>query len=137
MSEIEAKLKEYNGERKCVFTCNLCTKVFKKESFLERHIIKVHSHSIPQVDGLDQGIDADWSEPFFEIYGMDEGRDEERLDDSTEDLEDAVDEGAPEEETEVRESLLPCKCGFCNFRAQTGGEVLIHSRKVHFSRKVH
>ena len=46
-----------------------------------------------------------------------DGKGDKSFDDSTEDLEDNVDEVAPEEEAEVRESLLPCKCGFCNFRA--------------------
>ena len=49
------------------FNCFLCKKVFKKDSFLERHIIKVHNINIPQADGFEDTIDDSISE-LFEPY---------------------------------------------------------------------
>ena len=107
------------------FNCELCDFKGESETGMNIHMSRKHK-LIPQIDGSVSLTNT-------KVLRSDDG-DVSELD---EDLEEAVDEGAPEEETEVRESLLPLKCGFCNFRAQTGGEVLIHSKKVHYSRKVH
>ena len=32
---------------KSTFECDLCSKVFKREAFMERHMIKVHTNMIP------------------------------------------------------------------------------------------
>ena len=32
---------------KSTFECDLCSKVFKREAFMERHMIKVHTNVIP------------------------------------------------------------------------------------------
>ena len=42
--------------------------IFKNESFLDRHIDKVHRNNIPQLDGLDHIWDEDWSESLFDIF---------------------------------------------------------------------
>ena len=38
------------------FKCNIYTKPFKKQAFLERHITKVHINYIPQVDGTQDSL---------------------------------------------------------------------------------
>ena len=44
---------EKDNNLKSKYQCKVCLKGFVKESFLERHIVKVHNVSIAQVDGFD------------------------------------------------------------------------------------
>ena len=52
---------------KSTFECDLCSKVFKREAFMERYVIKVHTNVIPQVDGIEDVIENCLQEMFKTI----------------------------------------------------------------------
>lgn len=60
------------NNEKIKFKCKFCEKLFTKETYLERHMIKIHGPAIPQTDGFNDDDNYNLGQTLFNINENDE-----------------------------------------------------------------